>query len=833
MEMRNHVLFLILLCLFVSAWSQGSDHETKGLLRRFKRRWVLSTIELEEESPGPYPREATKLFNDRKFGDEHHFRIKGMGVDQEPIGVFTINPKTGAVIVHKPVDREQYPTFLIEFDVLDTNEQPVDRTLAFNVAVKDINDNPPKFNPANLVASVKESISEGELPVNLQAYDNDEDGNDNSMFSMRIVSQTPPSPKIILKTVPGTKMSQLAYSGCFDFDKEKIYKILVEAKDKGVPPLSSTTTITLNIEDSNSHQPIFKQKSYDTKVKEMVTGEILRIHALDKDAPNTPASHPKFNIIKGNEEGNYMIETDPKTLEGVLTVVRGKDYERTSVVNLTISVENEEPFVSCNKWVRVAPANLPAPETATVTVKIEDVNDPPVFEKTKFNAYEKEESAPGKVLYTPKVTDVDSDIDKIRYELVNDSAHWLTLDKKTGALTTAKKMDHESPFVHDGIYTVKVLAIDNGEPPATATSTVYIHLGDINDNAPVLLNNNTIMCANKVNGVNISAMDSDDAPYSGPFTFSVGGDEDLKKRWKFDPATGVNTTLYSLKSLAFGNYEVPLKIMDQQNKAGESMLLVTVCDCGLGHHCRQPLPTATRLSGPGVSTLIVGLLLLLLLLCLIFLCECGAKEFQHMPVSLQDEGHQTLIKYNEEGGGSACKAEPALLMSPDFAVTDGIKQHGLQMAQMSAHSIKGDMQEDTFDMFRSQRQSFEAQTNGAFQGYGQSPAQYQAWNSFRSNTMRNGSATFSRSINMMSARYLEDHLGRRAVYAVGADPADYPVFQPHEYAYEGSDSRCHSLDELSLSNCGDDLDFLQNLGPKFNALGGICQQHLDKKSAKH
>lgn len=50
--------------------------------------------------------------------------------------------------------------------------------------------------------------------------------------------------------------------------------------------------------------------------------EILRIPVNDKDTPDTPGSRAVFTILKGNEEGNYKIETDPLTNEGVLSVIK-------------------------------------------------------------------------------------------------------------------------------------------------------------------------------------------------------------------------------------------------------------------------------------------------------------------------------------------------------------------------------------------------------------------------------------------------------------------------------------------------------------------------------
>lgn len=60
---------------------------------------------------------------------------------------------------------------------------------------------------------------------------------------------------------------------------------------------------------------------YSTNVQENSKEKlILRIPVDDKDLINTPNWISQFIIKKGNEGGNFRIETDPKTNEGLLYV---------------------------------------------------------------------------------------------------------------------------------------------------------------------------------------------------------------------------------------------------------------------------------------------------------------------------------------------------------------------------------------------------------------------------------------------------------------------------------------------------------------------------------
>lgn len=823
-----YLLLLIALTTLVESHNVLRQHGEQKVLVRTKRRWVLSTIELEEEQPGPYPKRISQMFNNMS-GDNHLFKIRGDGVDREPVDTISIDPHNGIVYANRPIDREAYPKpFHIKFDIHDKyTDELLDRELAFDVEVKDINDNPPKFVAPVMIFDVNENTPEGYLPVQMPVTDRDQENTPNSKIIVTMLSQNPLEPNIGVKQMHG-RLAQLTLAGCFDYDKIKKYEVVLQAKDHGDQPLSSTAVITLNIVDSNSHAPVFKIKEYDASVKESITQtDILRVSVDDLDTPNTPAWRAKYTIIEGNENHNYKIETDPKTNEGILSVIKAKDYERTTTANLKIQVENEEPLFVCPKKPK------DPPDMAMIKVKVINLNDAPQFRTNPIKVFVHEEEEPGKVLLTSDAFDVDSDPSELRYEILDDPANWVTIDKKTGEVKAVKPMDRESPFLNGtDTYTILIGATDNGEPPGTGTCTVKIHVGDINDNLPQLASKGVVMCGNKENKVMVQAKDGDDPPFSGPFTFSLGGDDKtLEDKWKLDPAHGEECGIISRKSLPYGNYSVPLEIQDQQNTIGRETLVIMVCDCGQANTCRDKLPSSSSLGPAGIGLLFLGFLMFLLLL-LLLVCECG-KAFQHLPV-IQEEGNQTLIKYNQEGGVSECKTEPTLFLTPTQSVdvTEGLKQGTMQKTQMS-QIMTQDTSEYKSAAFSTMNSNM---TSSNMVSMGQRDTMMsmggQAMNSWSAsrNSIVHG-ASSRRSANQWSSQHIADHIDRR-LYEVDGNHEGYLQYQPQRYAYEGQGSKCQSLDGMSLSNLGDDLTFLNDLDPKFNSLAGICRSTLQGRKTQ-
>jgi len=86
-------------------------------------------------------------------------------------------------------------------------------------------------------------------------------------------------------------------------------------------------------------------------------------------------------------------------------------------------------------------------------------------------------------------------------------------------------------FTLYGAFQVKILAIDDGVPPKTATATLTVIVQDINDNAPKLLRDYRPVLPEHVPArkvVEVLATDDDDRSKSNgpPFTFRMDPNAD-------------------------------------------------------------------------------------------------------------------------------------------------------------------------------------------------------------------------------------------------------------------------------------------------------------------
>ena len=147
-------------------------------------------------------------------------------------------------------------------------------------------------------------------------------------------------------------------SAALDFETTPSFSLTVEATDDGSPPLSASTTVTINVTDVNENQaPVPSGGPFSLPENSLNGTSVGTVAANDPDAGQTHT----FAIIGGNTGGAFTINGG-----GQITVANtaALNFETTPSFSLTVQVtDNGSP---------------PSSGTASVTVSLTNVNEAPI-----------------------------------------------------------------------------------------------------------------------------------------------------------------------------------------------------------------------------------------------------------------------------------------------------------------------------------------------------------------------------------------------------------------------------------------------------------------------
>ncbi|XP_078275344.1 cadherin-like protein 26 [Rhinoraja longicauda] len=797
------------------------------ILHREKRRWISAIFRLTEEDPGPYPKEAVKVHNDKSQNHTLLFSVSGEGVDRNPEkDLFTINKDTGQIYIHRKVDREVTRSLTLQVDAIHLDTMfPIDDHMLYKIEVIDINDNIPKFDRALYEVNVLENTYPGAEVIRINAHDPDD--RDNAIVSYSMVSQNPTTPSNLFKINPNN--GSILLQKCLNYETAKSYTLVIEARDHGQNVLSSSTEVRIKMIDSNNNPPIFTQKSAKITIDESDENVvILRVGVTDLDTPNTPAWRAKYQVTAADEPENYKMETDPETNEGLLMLIKKLDYEVGPERNIKISVENEEPLFVCPEMKDTISTE---PQYLTAVITVRDANDPPVFHPPVLFVYELEGQKPGKVLGSFNASDTDTFYKhSIKYFRAFEPAEWVDVDPNTGVVTTVKELDRESPYVNKSVYTFTVHAIEEGEIPMTATGTMSLILADVNDNMPFLTTTHERMCDDgEVPFVTVAASDNDLEPFGGPFSFELlDNEEHIKKNWKLGKATDYTVQLERVRQIPIGDYIIPFILRDRQGISQESSMNLHVCHCVDGNTCPLPEPATTILGGVAIGLLFAGLLFLILGLCLLLFCSWKKNFVKHFSEPLW-----TLIKYNDEGITIDSKKPPNIHSSTvdsnvvglgvgrNLSIRSDIQGHNYGKEQMFPY------EDDRWRMNNmSQRHNMQGWTNRHNLG---SALPFDSRNySCNYGAQDTHIRQHSGSALPFNSRYYSCNYGAQDTHIRQHSDLDKyaaeAIHKPRVYSYEGEEASLLTLESISKFDDNMSLSYLNDLGPKFNALAKICQE---------
>nr|XP_046190365.1 cadherin-2-like isoform X1 [Oncorhynchus gorbuscha] len=663
-----------------------------GSLRRVKRDWVIPPINVPENSRGQFPEELVRIRSDRDKNSLLRYSVTGPGADQSPTGIFIINPISGQLSVTKPLDREHISNFHLRAHAVDLNGNQIENPIDIVINVIDMNDNRPEFTHTIYNGSVPEGSKPGSFVMTVTSLDKDDPKTANGMLRYKIISQNPENPSSNMFTINNKTGGIITVAAGLDREKVPQYTLIIQATDmEGNPTygLSNTATAIIRITDVNDNPPEFTADKFYGEVQEnRVNVIVANLTVTDKDQPHSAAWSTVYRITAGDPTGRFSIPTDLTTNEGLVTVVKPIDYEVSRSFVLTVLAENE---VSLARGI-----HLPRQSTATVSVRITDVNESPEFSPNP-KVIKLEEGLPGgSLLTTFTAQDPDRYMQQnIRYAKVFDPANWLKIDPVNGRISTIAVLDRESPYVKNNLYNITFMATDNGIPPASGTGTLQMYLLDINDNAPRVFPPEVEMCEKpEPNTINITASDPDLTPNAGPFAFELAKrPADARRNWTLTRLNGEYAQVrLRIGFLESGIYEVPIIITDSGNlpMSNTSYLQVKVCQCDHHGDCvdMERIIAAGLGTGAIIAILICIIILLVMVLFFVMWMKRRDKERQakQLLIDPEDDVRDNILKYDEEGGGEEDQDyDLSQLQQPDALETEMVKVGIRRMDERPLH----------------------------------------------------------------------------------------------------------------------------------------------------
>ncbi|XP_032861854.2 cadherin-related family member 2 isoform X2 [Tyto alba] len=407
---------------------------------------------------------------------------------------FAISATTGTITVSGLLDREQLPSeeMLLEVmaceEKLDINNKVAQTSTLVTVLVTDVNDNKPQFYHCSLPScnfstsaqsNFRGSIiehSSSRLPVsNLSIVAHDPDKSINSNYELYLQGLNASAFTVSPSKIVGTGEVQLLVQNPSSVDYEISHVMVVQiiANDTGHPAdCCSTATVTIDLIDSNDHIPEFPQSTYNLSVMENSSpGTIIspNITAYDPDSGALgqityhllPESIRKIFTVNATtgavlvQNGSLLDRETRSIYYANLQAKDGGNLVGTTVLEITVLDDNDmAPIITGSYFISVE-------EGQNITIQIQAIdNDEPGNNNSKLGF---------KILSGP----------------FSDN---FTINAATGEMHSKELLDREALEDEQGQIVVTVEVYDHGVPQLSTLVNVTITVGDMNDNAPMFLN---------------------------------------------------------------------------------------------------------------------------------------------------------------------------------------------------------------------------------------------------------------------------------------------------------------------------------------------------------
>ncbi|XP_040028845.2 protocadherin alpha-8 isoform X9 [Gasterosteus aculeatus] len=396
-----------------------------------------------------------------KLSQNDHFNleIRERGDDKIPF-----------LVLQRSLDREQKINHSLILTAMDGGIPLKSANLNLTVTVLDINDNRPNFSKEVYSVILQENVALETIVIKVEATDVDEGANGEVEYSFGGDINS----KVLELFSLDKHTGEIRVKGQIDYEKADVYKLDVQASDRGHSPTTTDCSVIIKIQDVNDNEPEIEVTQISSLVPEdSKHGTVISLISVT-DIDSGLNGKVKCSLI-----GNVPFELKPSFKENMYSLVTKETLDREAVSHYDISIiatDYGEPPLSAYK---------------TLSIQVSDVNDNfPEFSQSPVELYLMENNFPGDSIFSVLANDRDlNDNAAVSYHIIrgkgghNDMASFLNVNSDNGHISALKSFDFETLKT----FQFQVVATDSGTPSLSSNVTVHVFILDQNDNAPVIL----------------------------------------------------------------------------------------------------------------------------------------------------------------------------------------------------------------------------------------------------------------------------------------------------------------------------------------------------------
>ena len=540
---------------------------------------------------------------------------------ENPNNYFLIDPNSGEIRIDRNLDRESLSSTsgvltlkvraLELIDGIPGSDETTTSIAAVTITIRDVNDEPPKFNKREYEVIIPENVPFGTPLANLNMEIKDTDTGPNSVFQIELLDDTGKF-SVEPSTASGhTAVSLKVNSKNLDFEnpnERKFLLLLVATETNTEKKLSSTATVTVQVQDLNDNSPRFDKDSYTAIVSENAPQgtEVVTITARDRDSGDYGTQGIRYKL---SGQGAGLFSVDP--ISGKISVAA---QCHTNELEQTYCLDFEATKAYFLSYTATDNNGEGKKTVVNVRITLADANDnPPVFDNENYIANINE----GESRFQPKLFLRARDADEssvLKYSILEGNDDKLfTIDRLSGEVTVRGRKPLNLDNIGTNMIRLKVQVTDGQPNGHLAQTFVKISVKDVNDREPIFDKPTylTSVPENAKEGTLIENVRATDADYGVNAEISYRISRGAYDDFAIDPYSGAITLSRTLDYDRRDSYSIELVAVDggTPSLTGTATLTVSVMDKNVKHpYFLPPTQRAQITEDMQVGTVFIRLL---------------------------------------------------------------------------------------------------------------------------------------------------------------------------------------------------------------------------------